>query len=225
MDRNAFVAACTGLGISLSHSQIERFVAFEDALYQANEVMNLTRVPREECVTRHFLDSLLLGTVITQLNPEARVLDIGCGPGFPSWCLACAYPSMDVTALDSNGKMLGFLRSQPLPNLTVIQQRVEEWDVEEEYEIVTGRAVAPLTIQLEISAKPTEFGGHVILMRTPQDDFASSAAGKLGLKLVDSQEILLPGTDILRVFPIYRKDKETPKTYPRPWAMIKKRPL
>ncbi|RYG69749.1 16S rRNA (guanine(527)-N(7))-methyltransferase RsmG, partial [bacterium] len=83
---------------------LDRFETFEADLYEANEVMNLTRVPREECWLRHFLDSLLIAP---WLPGEGSLLDIGSGPGFPAWPLALARPELQVTALDSSGKMLG----------------------------------------------------------------------------------------------------------------------
>jgi 16S rRNA (guanine527-N7)-methyltransferase len=224
VDRTALAAAARELGLVLDEAQLDRFAAFEAALYEANRVMNLTRVPREECWLRHFVDSLLLSPLIP---PGAAALDIGSGPGFPAWPLACARPDLQVTAVDSSGKMLGFLRSQQLSNLAAIQARAEEWGVRERFDFVTGRALAPLAIQLELSAAPCKVGGVVVPMRTPADlaimglkDFEA-----LGLKLEEVAESTLPGTDVVRVFPIYRKAKFTPKPYPRRWAEMKASPL
>ena len=62
--------------------------------------------------------------------------------------------------------MLGFLASQPLPNLEIVQGRAEEWEAREAFDVVTGRALAPLAIQLELSAGLARIGGAVIPMRT-----------------------------------------------------------
>lgn len=219
------MAAAQGLGIELSEAQLDAFQAYEDDLYEQNQVKNYTRVAQDECWIRHFLDSLLLGSVVESLNKRPRLLDIGTGPGFPAWTLACAFPNWLVTGLDSNAKMLGFLSRHPLPNLREDSRRIEETNADECYEIVTGRAVAPLPIQLEISARPCTVGGYVVPMRTPQDEFEGRAVRKLGLELVEVREILLPHTDIIRAFPIYKKIKSTPRDYPRRWAEIKKKPL
>src|ERR1041384_3584956 len=130
-------------GLELTPEQVAQFEAFEAKLYEANAVMNLTRVPREECWLRHFVDSLLFQDLIPD---RASVLDIGTGPGFPAWPLACARPDLQLTAMDSSGKMLGFLQRQGLPNLETIQIRAEEWGVRDRFDVVTGRAVAPLSI-------------------------------------------------------------------------------
>jgi 16S rRNA (guanine527-N7)-methyltransferase len=222
MDRRAFAEALEGLGIVPSDPLADAFEEFEVELYRANETRNLTRVPREEAWLRHFVDSLL----IHPLLPEGSdVLDIGTGPGFPAWPLACARPDLRVTALDSSGKMLGFLRSQPLPNLTAVQARAEEWGVREAFDAVTGRALAPLPIQLELSAAPCRVDGIVLPMRTPAESFDLAAFRELGLQLERVELAPLPGTDVMRALPIYRKVAKTPSAFPRKWADMKSRPL
>lgn len=212
--------------LELPHDEsiLARFAAFQAALYDANESRNLTRVPLEDCEVRHFLDSLIFHDLI----PEAvDLLDIGTGPGFPAWPLATSRPDLRVTAIDSNGKMLGFLATQSLPNLNVKQIRAEEWPAREEFDFVTGRAVAPLSVQLEVSAPLVKVGGLLVPMRSSQEaeDFASEDFRTLGIKLVKVVERPLPGTDIVRLFPVYEKTKPTPTKYPRRWGDIKKKPL
>lgn len=206
------------------HFDAEIFARFEDDLYACNAVMNLTRVSRQDCEIRHFIDSLLVASLIPS---GACVLDLGAGPGFPAWPLACARPDLLVVALDSSGKMLGFLRRHPLPNLEVRQARAENEVVADEFDVVTGRAVAPLPIQLELSAPRTKVGGRVIPFRTPNDLSAieSFPARILGLELEEAQPKEIPGTDIFRLFPIFAKVAPTPKTYPRAWATMRAKPL
>ena len=224
MDAEHFKSSLEALGVSLSQEQLERFGAFESALYAANEVMNLTRVPIEECWRRHFLDSLLFQDLIPQ---NASVLDIGTGPGFPAWPLACARPDLNLTAIDSNGKMLRFLVTQPLPNLKVVTTRAEDWKERESFDYVTGRAVAPLPVQLEISAAFCRIGGLVVPMRAPSDREAIEATDlkPLGLKFERLVERQLPGTDIVRLFPVYMKTQRTQPGFPRKWAEIKRKAL
>jgi 16S rRNA (guanine527-N7)-methyltransferase len=208
----------TKLGLT---ADLEAIAAFEDDLYAQNAVMNLTRVPREEAWLRHILDSLLIAEFIPQ---GCSVLDIGTGPGFPAWPLALARPDLTVTAMDSSGKMLGFLRRHPLPNLSIEQGRAEELGLQEAFDVVTGRALAPLAIQLELSARPCRKGGMVLPMRTPNDlPEIERLASVLGLDLEEVHRRTLPVIDAERVFPVYRKVEKTPHGYPRPWAKIRER--
>lgn len=183
--------------------------------------MNLTRVPREECRLRHFVDSLLFADLIPL---GATVLDVGSGPGLPAWPLACARPDLQITALDSSGKMMGFLSKNLLPNLRVCLARAEEWGRREEFDFVTGRAVAPLGIQLELSAAPCLIGGFVAPLRSVHDQFDLEVR-RLGLALDRVVERILPGTDIRRACPVYRKVAATPLRYPRTWVEIRREPL
>ncbi|CAN5498059.1 16S rRNA (guanine(527)-N(7))-methyltransferase RsmG [soil metagenome] len=222
MDKTLFASAAQQIGLDLTDEQIEAFSVFEESLYETNKVMNLTRVPREDAWLRHFIDSLAFQSLIPQ---KANVLDLGTGPGFPAWPLAIARPDLRVTAIDSNGKMLGFLRKHPLRNLAIVQQRVEEWAKRERFEFVTGRAVAPLGIQMELSAAFAKVGGAVAPMRTSQDRDAIEAfdAAMLGLKL-ESIEARMVG-EIERLCPIFRKVMGTDREFPRRWSDIKVRPL
>lgn len=196
--------------------------AFLDALYEHNKSVNLTSIPRDAAWVRHIEDSLLHEDLIPS---GSRVLDIGCGPGFPAWPLALVRPDLQVTALDANGKMLDFLRTQPLENLTIIQGRAEEMAMIEKFDVVTGRAVAPLAIQLETSARPLRQGGFFIPMRTTKDRAeAERLKEAIGLALQAVHERNL-GEVGQRLFPVWKKAARTPKGFPRSWAQIKKQPL
>lgn len=223
MDRDAFAAACQVLGIALDDAKLTVFEAFESALYEANNVKNLTRVPQEDCWITHFLDSLLFHDLIEGQD----LLDIGTGPGLPAWPIAAAFPNLQVTGLDSNGKMLAFLETQPLPNLRVVNARVEETGWSERFDTVTGRALAPYSIQLEVSARPCRKTGLILPMRTAKDREAIEAFPyeRLGLELERIEERPLPVLGAIRLFPIVRKVAKTPNEFPRPWATMKKSPL
>lgn len=224
MDAERFRVAAAQLGLQLLLEQVALFERFEAALYEANTTHNLTRVAREDSWNRHFLDSLLIHDL---LPTGAAVLDVGAGPGFPAWPLACARPDLNVMALDSNRKMLAFLASQPLANLRVVQARAEEWKAPHPFDVVTGRAVAPFAAQLEISAGHCNIGGLVIPMRTTaeRDLLDKVNLRPLGLSLVRAERRALPGTDVVRLFPIYKKVAPTHRGYPRRWAEIKQKPL
>lgn len=224
MSLEALKRYCDSHSMALSDRQLRSFEVFRDALYEANATTNLTRVALADCELRHFIDSLLIAPL---LSSGAAVLDIGTGPGFPAWPLAVARPDLRIAAIDSAGKMLRFLRSQPLPNLEVLDGRVEELDRREEFDFVTGRAVAPLAIQLELSAPFCKIGGSVIPFRTPADrEVAQKFPGDmLGLSPPDLIDISAPDNSFVRLFPRFRKIAATPRQYPRIWAQIKNNPI
>ncbi len=218
-----FEETLSQIGIEPTPDLIAGFAAFEEDLYAQNAVMNLTRVAREECWIRHFVDSILFHDLIPK---NARLLDIGCGPGFPAWPLAWARPDLKVVAMDAGNKMLGFLKRHPLPNLETLLLRAEDYRIAGRFDVVTGRALAPLSTQLELSARPCAMRGAVIPMRTPADGpEIQRLTTILGLKLERVEERMLPVIEAPRTFPIYRKEGTTASGYPRRWAEMKAKPL
>lgn len=201
---------------------IALFERFEDSIYKVNEFKNVTRVPKEECVTRHFLDSLIVSSLIPN---GASVCDLGCGPGFPSWPLAAVRPDLSVTAIDSNRKMLLPLDSVPLPNLQVVCARAEDQVGHESFDVVTGRAFAPLSVQIEVSAGLLKPGGKLLPLRSLNEPVISVGTWLLGLELLANHEIPVPETETVRWIPEFQLNQPLPKGYPRPWATIKAKPI
>ncbi|MBX3110700.1 MAG: 16S rRNA (guanine(527)-N(7))-methyltransferase RsmG [Fimbriimonadaceae bacterium] len=224
MDFPALRAVAMRLGIGLSPDQLAALHRYVEALYQANERANLTRVPREAADVFHLADSLLAAEFAA---PHAHVLDLGPGPGLPTVPLALCRPDIHVTAVEATEKFAKFLASQAPANVEVINGRAEELDGRETTDLVTGRACAPLGVQLEISAAWCRVGGLVVPFRTPAEleECESVPCGQLGLELVATELRDIPGTDVVRLFPVYRKVRATPNEFPRPWARIKAKPL
>lgn len=224
MNREALVAGAAQLEIDLTTEILDALEGFENDLYEANKTTNLTRVPQEECWSRHFLDSML----ITPLIPGGvEVLDLGSGPGLPAWPLALIRPDLKVTALDSSHKMIRFLEAHRLPNLKLELARIEDLEWSSRFDIVTGRAFAPLPILLEVAARPCRVHGAIIPYRTPNEAEMVQALplNVIGLKL--EQEVYTPlgQSETVRYFPVFRKFTRTQRPYPRPWAAIKVQPI
>lgn len=216
------VEALSRAGARPSPEALRRLEGFFEGLYEANRVQNLTRVPPEEFAVRHFADSLLVAEAVP---PEGEWLDIGCGPGFPCWPLALAFPGLRVVGLDGSARPLRFLRRHPLPNLSVVQGRAEALG-ERRFDVVTGRAVAPLAVQAEVSIPWAKVGGVFVPFRTPADQEAAQAfpARRLGAELERLARVEGPDGTV-RLFPVYRKLAPTPGSALRSWAEIRSRPL
>ncbi|MGE3125881.1 MAG: 16S rRNA (guanine(527)-N(7))-methyltransferase RsmG [Fimbriimonadaceae bacterium] len=206
-------------GLALNEDRRARLEAFFLDLYAENEEYNLTRVAPEDFALRHFVDSLRITEAV---EPVGYWLDLGCGPGFPSWPLALVYPDLRVTAMDGSAKPLGFLRRHLLPNLDVVQGRAEDLGAPR-YDVVTGRALAPCAVQAEVSLPWVAVGGCFVPFRTPTELEAIRAfpAASVGAELEAVYEVGEPA----RLFPVFRKTSATPPGSRRSWATIKSRPL
>lgn len=219
------------LGLDLPEVARDKLCAFGRAVVKQNEVMNLTAITEDIQVAKlHLLDSL---TVLACADLRGkRLIDVGCGAGFPGVPLAIACPEASVTLLDSLGKRMKWLEAV-LPQLDIqaecVTARAEEAVASrrESYDFATSRAVARLNILLELTAPYVKVGGAVMAMKgaAAREELAECAGAirKLGLKLEEVREFPIDGTAHAVI--ILRKVAPTPKQYPRRYAKIKQAPL
>ena len=219
------------LDLTLPEDRIDTLCAFGHGVVKQNEVMNLTAITEPDRVARlHLLDSLTLLT-LADLRGK-RLIDVGCGAGFPGVPVKIACPELKLTLLDSLGKRMNWLESF-LPQLGVeaecVTARAEEAVVQcrESYDYATSRAVARLNILLELTAPYVKVGGAVLAMKgsaaREELEEAKNAIRRLGLKVETVKEF--PVEDTTHTVIVLRKIAPTPAQYPRRYAKIKQSPL
>lgn len=117
------------------------------ALYEEwNSRINVvSRKDMEHLYTRHILHSLAIAKVC-QFKAGAKVIDIGCGGGFPSVPLAIMFPEVEFVGVDSIGKKIrvveGVKAGAEIDNLRAINARAEQ--VGEKFDYVVSRAVTEM---------------------------------------------------------------------------------
>lgn len=229
--RQALDAGLPELGLELTEAQRDTLCRFGAAVIAQNEVMNLTAITDPAQVGKlHLLDSL---TVLTAADLKGKkLIDVGCGAGFPGVPLAIACPDARITLLDSLGKRVHWLE-EILPQLGIsaecVTARAEEAVAtrRESYDYATSRAVARLNILLELTAPYVKVGGAVLAMKgtAAQEELkeCGNAIKKLGLKLEAVKQF--PIEDTCHSLIVLRKVAPTPAQYPRRYAKIKQSPL
>ena len=219
------------LNLELSDQAADALCAFGAAVVEQNKVMNLTAITEPDQVAKlHLLDSLSV-LAVKDLAGK-RVVDVGCGAGFPGVPLKIACPQMELTLLDSLGKRMQWLGTI-LPQLGVeaacVTARAEEFvaNVRESYDFATSRAVARLNILLELTAPFVKVGGFVLAMKgtaaMEELEEAKKAIKTLGLRLEEVKEFPVDGTAHTVI--VLKKVAPTPGKYPRRFAKIKQAPL
>ena len=217
--------------INLDEARQNQLCAFGNAVVEQNKVMNLTAITEPAAVAKlHLLDSVCV--LKTADLAGKRLIDVGCGAGFPGVPLKIACPQLQLTLLDSLGKRMNWL-STILPQLGVeaecVTARAEEavQSRRESYDFATSRAVARLNILLELTAPFVKVGGAVLAMKgaaaAEELAEAKNAITKLGLKLETVHHFPIDGADHAVI--VLRKVAPTPKQFPRRFAAIKKAPL
>ncbi len=215
----------------------EKLLAFEERLLETNKVMNLTAITEpEEMMKKHYWDSIY--PLSKGIFPEgAKVVDVGCGAGFPSLPLKLAAPHLDMTLLDSLQKRLNFLDgvidALDLKDIRTLHLRAEDAGRKPEqrasYDIAVSRAVAELSKLLEYCLPLVKKGGALIAYKgaTADEELerAKNAIRILGGKTEQVFHYTLPGEEDKRAIIVIRKINDTPKQYPRQPKQIKDKPL
>ena len=130
----------------LTPEQRAQFAALEGLYAAWNARINvISRKDFDQLRVRHVLHSLAIAKVC-RFDAGARVLDVGCGGGFPSIPLAILFPEAHFTAADSIRKKIsvveGVASSLGLRNLTPQCVRVET--LQTRYDYVVSRAVTAM---------------------------------------------------------------------------------
>ena len=166
--------------LALPQALAPKLLAYLELLARWNKTYNLTSVrePRE-MLRRHLLDSLAMQRYV-DAGPLA---DLGAGPGLPGIPLAIADPSLQVTLVDSNGKMSRFqreaVRALGLDNVRVLQSRAENVAEPGAYRLLTARALDRLAGILAVGGHLLAPGGRLLALKgqRPDEEIAELPAG------------------------------------------------
>lgn len=214
----------------------QRFAEFTELLLDANEKFNLTAIKTlPDVIAKHYADCLLAEPFFPK---GATVLDIGCGGGFPTFPLAIARPDLKITAVDSTQKKIDFVAAAAntlgLSNVTALCARAEAPEMRrfrERFDVVTSRAMARMSILLELALPFAKIGGTVVALKGSQgaEELAEARQGVslLGGELLEDRSCALfaPGGEESRHLLVLSKKKQTPGLYPRQYHAILKKPL
>lgn len=238
MEKNEFLEfmkeECEKNNIQISNEEIEKLYIYMKEILEWNEKVNVTAIKDEkEFIVKHFIDSLTIEKYITN---GKKVLDIGTGAGFPGIPIKITKNKSHVDLVDSVNKKLNVIRDI-IPKIKVediecIHTRAEDLakniKYRESYDVVTSRAVANLTTLVEYMLPFAKVGGKIICMKGPnvEEELTESkkAISILGGKIEQIENINID-SDYERNIIIIKKEKTTPKQYPRGQGKPLKEPI
>ena len=221
--------------LSFTKEQLAQFTRYYELLVETNKVMNLTAITEpEEVAVKHMVDSLL---AFEAAMAGKTLVDVGTGAGFPGVPLKIYCPSLKVTLVDPLGKRLRFLE-QVISELGLKGIRCEHLRAEdagrnkkhrEQYDYVTARAVARLSVLSEYCLPLAKKGGQFIALKgsryAEEIEEGEAAVKILGGKIISAESVKLPGLDDGRAIIKIAKIKATPAQYPRKAGTPEKQPL
>ncbi len=205
------------LGVHLSPERSAGLIRYLEILDETNRSFNLTRIPREDYVLLHLLDSLATLTGLPETFEPKRILDIGTGAGFPGVPLAAALPNSKVTLLDSTLKKVRFAAETAntcgITNCVQLHARAEALASEPahrgRYDLVVSRAVAAFGTLIQLMLPLVAPGGFAIALKGAKVKEELEGTASTIRKLRGSEPevipVTLPGSDVERYLIVIRR--------------------
>lgn len=213
-------------GFNLNNSQIELFERYYDDLIETNKIHNLTTITEEnDVIFKHFLDSIL---PVKLFKDNLKIIDIGCGAGFPSIPLKIINNTLNITAIDSVNKKIDFVSTEIKKlgissGFNTIHTRIEDLaknsTYREQFDYVISRALAKIRTNIEYSAPLLKQNGLIICYKgnnyLEELSESENALKELNCKVIDIKEYYISEIDAKRYIIIIKKIGKTPNKYPR----------
>jgi len=172
---NFLINQAKTIEIDLDHSLNRLFSIHAIELIKWTQKINITTITDPiEVASNHFLDSLVPSQFIP---PEAAMLDIGSGGGFPGIPLKVILPKLSVTLIDASRKKISFLkhviRTLKLDNIEALHIRAEDLAIHPSYinrfDVIISRALSSLDAFVRLALPLLANGGVIIALRGEVD--------------------------------------------------------
>ena len=147
------------------------FTEYKRVFLEENSKRNLISKNDEKFLfEKHIYDSLGIKLFFEKYNiHSAKILDIGCGGGFPCVPLAIEYPEFKITGIDSIKKKIDAINEiknqLELDNLSTICDRVENIKGQK-FDVITSRAVADLSKIAEYALPLLKHNGYFVAYKS-----------------------------------------------------------
>ena len=147
------------------------FEAYKQVFLEENAKHNLISKNDEKFLyEKHFYDSLGIKLFFEKYNIiEGKILDIGCGGGFPCLPIAMELPQFNVLGVDSIRKKIASVETMRdklgLKNLELAWDRVENI-AQKDFDVVVSRAVADMAKISEYALPKLKKGGYFVAYKS-----------------------------------------------------------
>jgi 16S rRNA (guanine527-N7)-methyltransferase len=229
--------ACEKEGLTFDDTMYDNFIEYKALIKEWNEKINLTTITEdEEIIKKHFIDSIKVFK-FPYVREAKNIIDIGTGGGFPGIPMKIVKADCSIVLLDSLNKRINFLNKVidklELDDIRTIHGRAEDFaqkaEYREKFDLTVSRAVANLTVLLELCLPYVKIGGYFVALKGPsiEDEIkdAKVALRVLGGSIEEIIEVDIAGSDLKHNLLVIKKVKDTPKKYPRKAGTANKSPI
>lgn len=224
--------------VTVSETRLRQLM---DVFLEENGKLNLSALRTPElCWTGNILDSIAFlqsFDAYPDLKKAKKLLDIGTGGGFPLMPLALCLPETHCIGIDATQKKIDavqrIITAVDIPNASLICGRTESVGHSAEYrgqfDVVTARAVAPLSVLLEYAVPFLKVGGLCAFWKSTKiaSELAETADAqkKLSAPYLGAFQYALPDQWGERTIVFFKKTAATSSDYPRRTGIPKQDPL
>lgn len=131
---------------NLTETQLQQFAALDELYHDWNSKINvISRKDIDNLYEHHVLHSLAIAKLL-RFKDNTRIMDFGCGGGFPGIPLAIMFPNCSFKLIDGTAKKIKVcnevITALGLKNVIAEQRRGEE--EKGQFDFIVSRAVMPL---------------------------------------------------------------------------------
>ena len=197
-------------GIHLRPAQLAQLWKFHGMLRKRNAADDLTRlVGFESIVIKHYVDSMIVGSMIRLPSP---VLDLGTGAGFPGIPLKIRYPRAKLILVETHARRVAFLQDAcsalALRDVKILKLKATSESLHEPAAGVITRAFERIAATVKRTSGCLGPGGQLIFLKGPSVDAElEEAMDRHGpdLELIRDEAYALPHTPHRRRLIVLRR--------------------
>lgn len=161
------------LDLEFDDKIINKLNQWEEIFKQYNSHTNLmSQNDIKVLFEKHVFDSLAINKWDNFKNRK-KILDVGCGGGFPSVILAICFEDKKIIANDSRIKKINFIKEIKdklnLDNLEILYSRIEEAP-NQNVDLIVSRAVGKMVDVWELSKKHLVKQGNFLIYKAKLSD-------------------------------------------------------
>ncbi len=182
---------------NITAEQIRQFEKLDELYRDLNMKVNvISRKDIDNLYKHHVLHSLFIKDIVT-FAPDAEILDLGCGGGFPGIPLAILYPDVRFTLVDGTRKKIGVVQEVAdalgLKNVRAMHTRAEDIKTHK-FDFIITRAVASLDKLINWSFK--------LIKKKQQHAIPNGLFAWKGTNRVEGEIQELPRREFTDIYPL-----------------------
>ena len=146
-------------------------IKYVDLIEKTNKILNLTGFTGDSLWREGIYQSIILMKESFKNTENKKMLDIGAGAGFPSVPFLIYKRNFSLFISEPNNKRVVFLQQVDKElslDISFIKVRIEDYQENNTFDMITARAVTSLKNLIEISSKVGSINAEYSFLKGPK---------------------------------------------------------